>query len=558
MKNNYQTYYYNTSYSNFPNFYQYTFDLPKNENKTAYNYFNNNIVYQAPTKILKTIIIQSPNYNLNNYLQRTPSPSPIKNSLINGINQVKILSKSPEPYIKYYNNNDYYYNSNNNINYNVKNSQINYNMNNIKRINNPCYLLPNLYQEQNYIKAKTPEPNLRKRKKVKRKPLKYKNITKTIVSENIYYNMNSSILKNYNLVNNIQNNKIIDYNNYSNVSNIPLNNYYYQINNYHTNNIINPFNQNNQIKYYYAQNNNNIRMNRFKQSYINQNEPNNNFNSSEFIIIKNIGEGSFGKIYCINWIKNNKLYALKKLELENIEELKEFQSKVKIVKDLVEKTHHYGFVKIYAEKAVTLYNYKILYYIIMELGERDWEKEVEIRLLNQNYYSEYELFQVIFQLVKTLSLMQKNKVSHRDVKPQNVLIMKNGIYKICDFGEARIIEGNGIVVQRVRGSQLFMSPILFYAYNNNISQVMHNTYKSDVFSLGMCILLAACLSGFILCDIREHFDINVISNLIRNKLNNRYSSNFINLIINMLQVDENLRMDFIELELYLINFMKNQ
>ena len=107
---------------------------------------------------------------------------------------------------------------------------------------------------------------------------------------------------------------------------------------------------------------------------------------------------------------------------------------------------------------------------------------MQMRLLNQKYYSEYELYQIINQLVKTLSLMQKNKVSHRDVKPQNVLIME-GIYKICDFGEARIIDGDGMVVQHVRGSQLFMSPILFYAYNHHISQVLHNSYKSDVFSL---------------------------------------------------------------------------
>ena len=194
----------------------------------------------------------------------------------------------------------------------------------------------------------------------------------------------------------------------------------------------------------------------------------------------------------------------------------------------------------------------------MELGERDWEKEIKIRFLNKQYYTENELFQIIYQLVKTLSLMQKNKVSHRDIKPQNILIMKNGIYKICDFGEARVIEGNGLVIQRVRGSQLFMSPILFYAYNRNISQVIHNTYKSDVFSLGMCILLAAGLSAYYLCDIRELVDINAISSIIRNKLKNRYSQNLINLIINMLQLDENLRMDFIELELYLISFYKNQ
>ena len=64
----------------------------------------------------------------------------------------------------------------------------------------------------------------------------------------------------------------------------------------------------------------------------------------------------------------------------------------------------------------------------------------------------------------------------------------------------------------------------------------------------MCILLAATLSGYTLYDIREIIDINTITKIIFNALNRRYSKNFINLIIKMLQIDENLRMDFIELE----------
>ena len=91
----------------------------------------------------------------------------------------------------------------------------------------------------------------------------------------------------------------------------------------------------------------------------------------------------------------------------------------------------------------------------MELGDRDWEKEIKIRLLHQKYYSEYELFQIVYQLVKTLSIKKMNKISHRDVKPQNALII-NGIYKLYDYGEAKIIDGNILLIQNVKGSQLFM------------------------------------------------------------------------------------------------------
>ena len=85
---------------------------------------------------------------------------------------------------------------------------------------------------------------------------------------------------------------------------------------------------------------------------------------------------------------------------------------------------------------------------------------------------------------------------------------------------------------------------------------MHNAYKSDVYSFGMCILLAASLSGYTLYDIREILNINEVSKIVINKLSGRYSMNLINLILQMLQIDENLRMDFVQLENYILAFIK--
>ena len=58
-------------------------------------------------------------------------------------------------------------------------------------------------------------------------------------------------------------------------------------------------------------------------------------------------------------------------------------------------------------------------------------------------------------MVKTLSLMEKNNITHRDVKPQNILLIK-GMYKLCDFGETKIISGVGPILQAVRGSELYI------------------------------------------------------------------------------------------------------
>ena len=183
----------------------------------------------------------------------------------------------------------------------------------------------------------------------------------------------------------------------------------------------------------------------------------------------------------------------------------------------------------------------------MELAEKDWEKEINMRKKSSDYYSETELVNIMTQLVKTLSLLQKNKIAHRDIKPQNILI-KNGRYKICDFGESRTINQKGTIVQPVRGSELYMSPILFLGLQEKSLTVTHNTYKSDVFSLGMCILFAASLNENCLYEIREMTNMDNIRNVLEYYLSKRYSIVFIEILLYMLEINEKKRPDFIQLE----------
>ena len=81
----------------------------------------------------------------------------------------------------------------------------------------------------------------------------------------------------------------------------------------------------------------------------------------------------------------------------------------------------------------------------------------------------------------------------------------------------------------------------------------YNAYKSDVFSLGLCMLLSSTLGFQALYDIRELYDNNKIKKIIEKYLSSRYSKEYIKLITSMLQIKEKSRPDFIELE----SFIKN-
>ena len=280
-------------------------------------------------------------------------------------------------------------------------------------------------------------------------------------------------------------------------------------------------------------------------------EPNININLSEYEIINQIGSGSEGIIYAVKWKKNNKKYALKKCNIFLDSTFQKRKSENISLRKFIDSTGCDGVIKIYGNFSRTTELGMYEFYELMELAEKDWEREITTRRETLKFYQEYELMEIFRHLIKTFALLQNNKITHRDIKPQNIMLV-NGKLKICDFGNARILKRDGIIIQKIRGSELFMSPILFKGYRSGKQQIRHNTYKSDVYSLGVCFLFAASLSFEGPNIIREVYDMKIIRRVLNQQLQRRYSQNLINLIFNMLQVDENKRPDFTQLELMIL------
>ena len=546
-----------SSLSNDINIHQINY-LPK-INNVSNHFVSSNSIYNSP--IRKQYITLSQDSNSNFY--NSPQVSPSKKDYLLTENNINYYN-SPQrtnKFINYASTNDnpnYLFsprrNNENIISYKNDNINISYNysqLNQGKYNNNIIY---NNYNSPE--KYRGPMDNMRQRQaKVQNQYNRIKSdnfirkvippkiipnhvnlipIPKKILNENISDNkLLSNFLHPQININNIKHDSQLNVrgNNINNIKNIQDNQ-----NNNHIN----------------TKGSNNISIKPLSNVLIQKEEPQNDFNPGEFKIIKKLGEGTFGKIYCIKWLKTKELFAMKKMALDEYD-IYIFKKKVRLIQNFIKSTKHNGLIKLYGDKSIQQQNMnEFFYYVIMELAEKDLEKEINSRRTHRKYYSESELLDIILQLVKTLSLMQKNNITHRDVKPQNILLLKD-TYKLCDFGETKVITGVGPILQSVRGSELYMSPILFYAYNKNVQTVLHNTYKSDVFSLGMCILLAACLTPRPLCDIREIKNMLTIETIIINNLINRYSKKMINLILKMLEIDENLRMDFIQLEGYISN-----
>ena len=277
-------------------------------------------------------------------------------------------------------------------------------------------------------------------------------------------------------------------------------------------------------------------------------EPKNNLILEEYQMAEPIGKGTFGKIFCVRWSKNGKLYALKKEVLIDKETIEKRKESFTIIQKFINNTKSKGLIRLYCNLLLKTIDLEYQYYELMEKAERDWDQEINVRAQYGLYYKENEIVSIMKQLILTLALLQKNHITHRDIKPQNILVI-NGKYKLCDFGEIRVLKRNGLIVQRVRGSELYMSPILFHGLHHNLLQVKHNTYKSDVFSLGMCLFYASSLTYKGVDSIRELTNMQIIKEILFKHLGQRYSEKYIMLILLMLVVNEEKRPDFIQLEM---------
>ena len=268
------------------------------------------------------------------------------------------------------------------------------------------------------------------------------------------------------------------------------------------------------------------------------------FNPDLYKIEKKIGEGTHGSIFQVMNIKNGKRYAIKKIFSNDIILLKYIKKEF----DLVYEAVHPNILSIYGIYVKCFDTNTFSITVLMDLGETDWEIEINEHFYKNKYYTENELMSILKQLVSGLVYLQKEKkIAHRDVKPENVIIFKNNIYKLGDFGEAKGTK-RADKLSTLRGTDTYMSPILYKGLKMAKEDVVHDLYKSDVFSLGYSILYAVSLNHDIINEIRDLEKMEDITKILFKRMKPRYSEKFINIILKMINPEETKRIDFIALD----------
>lgn len=199
------------------------------------------------------------------------------------------------------------------------------------------------------------------------------------------------------------------------------------------------------------------------------------FINDRYEIIEKVGSGGMADVYKARCHRLNRFVAIKVLKAEYSND-STFVSKFRAEAQSAAGLSHPNIVNVY-----DVGDDDGLYYIVMELVEGITLKTFIER---KGKLEVKEAVGIAIQIASGLEAAHDNHIIHRDIKPQNIIISREGKVKVTDFGIAKAATSNTIS-SNAMGSVHYISP--------EQARGGYSDEKSDIYSLG--VTLYEMLSG---------------------------------------------------------------
>ncbi|WAW14229.1 Stk1 family PASTA domain-containing Ser/Thr kinase [Peptostreptococcus equinus] len=193
---------------------------------------------------------------------------------------------------------------------------------------------------------------------------------------------------------------------------------------------------------------------------------------NRYEILRKIGDGGMAFVYQAKDKLLNRVVAVKVLRPEFVDD-QEFLVKFKREAEAVASLSHPNIVNVYdvGEDGK-------VHYIVMEYVDGQNLKEI---IQEEGSLEEYTALDIAKQIAQALSAAHRNGIIHRDIKPHNILISKDGRQvKVADFGIAKAVSSSTMTnMGSVIGSVHYISP--------EQAKGKHLTSNADLYSLGIVL-----------------------------------------------------------------------
>ena len=192
-----------------------------------------------------------------------------------------------------------------------------------------------------------------------------------------------------------------------------------------------------------------------------------------FEILSKLGDGSYSVVYKVRRKIDDKIYALKKVKLQNLSE-KEKENSLNEVRILA--SVRSTFVISYKEAFIDENDKSLC--IIMEYADKGdlYQKIVQFKKLKY-LIDEVDVWRIFIQMTKGLKALHDLKILHRDLKSANIFLFSDGSAKIGDLNVSKVAH---------KGLGYTQTGTPYYASPEVWNDKPYDS-KSDIWSLG-CVV----------------------------------------------------------------------
>ena len=203
-----------------------------------------------------------------------------------------------------------------------------------------------------------------------------------------------------------------------------------------------------------------------------------NGNIDDYLITKELGKGSYATVKLALHRYNKNKYAIKIYSKESLIDPQK-RSTVKNEINILKQLDNVNIMKLYEVIDTPKYLYLVMEYIngisLLETLKQD----------KKHYFEEERAIKIFIQVVKGMIYCQKKNICHRDIKLENILLVKDDVVKIIDFGFA--VKTTKETYQRLFcGTPSYMAPEI-------VNKEKYIAQYSDIWSLG--VLFYAMIYG---------------------------------------------------------------